>query len=88
MFTREKRVAEQPDYGPALCILALIDAGVGRKGEALREGRRAMELLPVEKPTPRRPALRKDCGFARPQKLSRAARLFVISSRLSDSDSA
>ena len=27
----------------------MIDAGLGRKKEALREGRRAVELLPVEK---------------------------------------
>jgi hypothetical protein len=27
----------------------MIDAGLGRKEEALREGRRALELLPVEK---------------------------------------
>jgi hypothetical protein len=27
----------------------LIDAGLGRREEALREGRRAVELLPVEK---------------------------------------
>jgi len=46
---QEKRVQTQPDYGPALCVLGLIDAGLGRKEEALREGRRAMELLPVEK---------------------------------------
>jgi TolB-like protein/class 3 adenylate cyclase len=46
---QEKRVAEQPEYGPAICVLSLIDAGLGRKEEALREGRRAMELLPVEK---------------------------------------
>ena len=46
---QEKRVQAQPDYGPALCVLGLIDAGLGRKEEALREGRRAMELLPVEK---------------------------------------
>ena len=46
---QEKRVKDQPDYGPALCVLGLIDAGLGRKEEALREGRRAMELLPVEK---------------------------------------
>ena len=39
----------QPDYAPALCVLSLIDAGLGRKDEALREGRRAMELLPPEK---------------------------------------
>jgi TolB-like protein/Tfp pilus assembly protein PilF len=46
---QEKRVAEQPDYGPAYCVLGLIDAALGRKEDALREGRRAMELLPVEK---------------------------------------
>jgi hypothetical protein len=32
-----------------LCVLGLIDAGLGRKEEALREGRRAVELLPIEK---------------------------------------
>jgi serine/threonine-protein kinase len=36
-------------YGPSLCMLGLIDAGLGRKEEALRQGRRAVELLPVEK---------------------------------------
>lgn len=46
---QEKLVAEQPEYGPALCILGLIDAALGRKEDALREGRRAIELLPVEK---------------------------------------
>ena len=29
--------------------MGLIEAGLGRKEEALREGRRAVELLPVEK---------------------------------------
>jgi hypothetical protein len=28
-------------------VLGLIDAGLGRKEDALREGRRAVELLPV-----------------------------------------
>jgi serine/threonine-protein kinase len=46
---QEKVVAEQPNYGPALCVLGLIDAALGRKEEALREGRRAVELLPVAK---------------------------------------
>jgi hypothetical protein len=46
---QEKIVQAQPDFGPALCVLGLIDAGLGRKEEALREGRRAVELLPVEK---------------------------------------
>jgi serine/threonine-protein kinase len=45
----EKTVREQPDYGEALCALALFDAGLGRKTEAISEGRRAVELLPVAK---------------------------------------
>jgi tetratricopeptide (TPR) repeat protein len=46
---QEKLLQQQPDYGPALCILGLIDAGLGRKEQALASGRRAMELLPIEK---------------------------------------
>jgi tetratricopeptide (TPR) repeat protein len=46
---QEKIVGAQPDFGPAWCVLGMIDAGLGRKEEALREGRRALELLPVEK---------------------------------------
>jgi tetratricopeptide (TPR) repeat protein len=45
----EKTVQAEPNYGPALCVLGLIDAGLGRRDEALREGRRAVELVPVEK---------------------------------------
>ena len=46
---QEKIVQAQPDYGPALCVLGLIDAALGRKDAALREGWRAVELVPVEK---------------------------------------
>ena len=46
---QEKVVQAQPNYGPALCVLGVIDAGLGRKEDALREGRRAIELMPVEK---------------------------------------
>ena len=46
---QEKIVEAQANYGPALCILGLIDAGLGRKEEALREGRRAIELMPAAK---------------------------------------
>jgi len=45
----EKIVREQPDYARALCVLGMIDAALGRKEDALREGRRAVELLPVTK---------------------------------------
>jgi serine/threonine-protein kinase len=46
---QEEKIRAQPDYAPALCVLGLIDAGLGRKDDALREGKRAMELLPISK---------------------------------------
>jgi TolB-like protein/Tfp pilus assembly protein PilF len=46
---QEKVVQAESNYGPAMCVLGLIDAALGRKEEALREGRRAVELLPVKK---------------------------------------
>jgi hypothetical protein len=46
---QEKTVQAQPDYGPPWCVLGVIDAALGRKEEALREGRHALELLPVKK---------------------------------------
>jgi TolB-like protein/class 3 adenylate cyclase/Tfp pilus assembly protein PilF len=46
---QEGAVRAQPEYAPAVCLLALIDAALGRKEDALREGRRAVELLPVAK---------------------------------------
>jgi TolB-like protein/Tfp pilus assembly protein PilF len=45
---QEKIVQAQPDYGPALCVLGLIDAALGRKDLALDEGRRAIALTPLE----------------------------------------
>src|SRR5262249_29288642 len=46
---QEEVVQKQKEYGPALCVLGLIDAALGHKEAALQEGRRAMELLPVQK---------------------------------------
>ena len=46
---QEKIVRAQPEYGPALCVLGLIDAALGHKEAALEEGRRAIEILPLEK---------------------------------------
>jgi serine/threonine-protein kinase len=46
---QEKIVQVQSNYGPAVCMLGLIDAALGRKEEALREGRHAVELLPSAK---------------------------------------
>jgi len=53
-FARERAEQEQlvqahPDYAPPLCVLALIDAALGRKDDALAEARKAVELVPVEK---------------------------------------
>jgi len=45
----EKTTHDQPDYAQGLIILGLIDAGLGRKDDAIREGRRAIELVPVSK---------------------------------------
>src|SRR6266513_27621 len=45
----EKTVEEQPDFAAALSLLGMIDAGLERKEEALREGRRSCELLPISK---------------------------------------
>jgi TolB-like protein/Flp pilus assembly protein TadD len=42
-------VAMRPDDAKALSILGYIDARLGRKDDAVREGARATELLPVEK---------------------------------------
>ena len=56
---QEKIVEAQPDFGPPWCVLGLIDAALGRKEEALREGRHAVKLLPVEKDAIRGPAVTK-----------------------------
>jgi tetratricopeptide (TPR) repeat protein len=45
----EKTVEKQPDFAAALSLLGVIDAGLGRKEEALREGRRACELMPISR---------------------------------------
>ena len=45
----EKTVERQPDFAAALSLLGMIDAGLERKEQAIQEGRRACELLPVSK---------------------------------------
>ena len=44
-----KLIADQPDYAAAHCVLGMAEAALGNKEEAVREGRRAVELLPVAK---------------------------------------
>jgi tetratricopeptide (TPR) repeat protein len=45
----EKIVRNQPDYAAALCALGVIDAVLGNKEEAIKEGERAIELIPANK---------------------------------------
>ena len=54
-LTQLALVQAQPDYGPAVSMLGLIEAGLGNTEEALRLGRRAIELLPLEKDSIRGP---------------------------------
>ena len=46
---QEKLVRADSNDAGALSVLGLIDAALGRKEEALQEGRRAIDLLPMEK---------------------------------------
>jgi TolB-like protein/tRNA A-37 threonylcarbamoyl transferase component Bud32 len=42
-------VGSQPDYAAALCALGVVDAALGNKEDAIREGKRAVALMPVSK---------------------------------------
>jgi serine/threonine protein kinase/predicted Zn-dependent protease len=44
-----QKVQKQPDYAAALCALGVIDAVLENKEDAIREGERAVELMPVSK---------------------------------------
>jgi TolB-like protein/class 3 adenylate cyclase/Tfp pilus assembly protein PilF len=45
----QRTTVEQPDYPQAWSYLGLTDAMLGRRDEAIREGKRACEILPYEK---------------------------------------
>jgi tetratricopeptide (TPR) repeat protein len=42
-------VRNQPNYPEALCALGVVDAVLGNKQDAIREGQLAVELMPVSK---------------------------------------
>ena len=46
---QQELVRARPDSGARLSGLGLIDAGLGRKEDAIREGRQALELTPITK---------------------------------------
>ena len=56
---QEEEIRGHPDDAGLLVDLGLIDAGLGRKEEALNEGRRAMELLSSVKNSYSEPYVRK-----------------------------
>jgi serine/threonine protein kinase/tetratricopeptide (TPR) repeat protein len=45
----EQIVRHQPEYAAALCAIGVVDAALGNKEDAVREGHRAIELIPVSK---------------------------------------
>ena len=45
----EQTVRDQPYYAAALSALGVVDAALGNKEDAVREGERAVELMPVSK---------------------------------------
>jgi TolB-like protein/tRNA A-37 threonylcarbamoyl transferase component Bud32 len=45
----EQIVRDQPDYAAALCAIGVVDAALGNKEDAIREGERSVELMPVTK---------------------------------------
>ncbi len=45
----EQAVRDQPNYAAGLCALGVVDAALGNKEDAIREGQRAVELTPSSK---------------------------------------
>ncbi len=45
----EKSVGSQPNYAQGLCALGVVDAALGNKEDAIREGERAVKLMPSSK---------------------------------------
>src|SRR5438874_1063418 len=45
----EQIMRDQTDYAAGLCALGVVDAALGNKEDAIREGERAVELMPVSK---------------------------------------
>jgi serine/threonine-protein kinase len=60
---QEAYVRAQPNVAPHLSNLAVMDAALGRKEEALREGRRAIELMPIAKDSTDGPQLVYDMAW-------------------------
>jgi tetratricopeptide (TPR) repeat protein len=44
-----EEVDKQPEYAAGICALGVVDAVIGNKEAAIREGERAVELIPISK---------------------------------------
>jgi tetratricopeptide (TPR) repeat protein len=53
----EELLHSQPDYAMGWSVLGVIDANLGRKDEAVREGRKACDMLPLSADAWRGPSL-------------------------------
>ena len=45
----KRSVGSQPNYAQGLCALGVVDAALGNKEDAIREGERAVALMPENK---------------------------------------
>jgi serine/threonine-protein kinase len=54
---QQQLIRARPDSGAFLSALGLIDAGLGRREDAIREGRQAAELTPIAKDSVVAPAI-------------------------------
>src|SRR5438309_10256159 len=45
----QQMVSAQPEYAAALCALGVVDAVLGNKEDAIREGEHAVQLMPISK---------------------------------------
>jgi tetratricopeptide (TPR) repeat protein len=53
----EQTLRNQRGYAQGLCALGVVDAALGNKDDAIREGERAVELMPVSKSAVQGPTL-------------------------------
>ncbi len=53
----EQMLRGQPDYAAALCALGVVDAALGNNDDAIREGERAVALMPVSRGAVENPLL-------------------------------
>jgi serine/threonine-protein kinase len=53
----EQIVRGQPDYAAGLCALGVVDAALGNREDAIREGERAVALMPASKSAVEAPLL-------------------------------